>query len=346
MKQSPSVPLPHPKECRRLRRTQSLTQAQMAANLHVPIETVRDWETGLTSPRGRKRKAYARLLAEWAVQEGAQESADERLPIPLTPHQAFDELYRFCTPALVRQAYLLTGRRGLARESVERAFQQAWQRWPEVAMDRYPPGWVRAASHDWALSPWHHFRPRHRRAEEPPADPANRELLQAFLTLPPVQRRTLLLHDGVGLGLPETAAETQASTPATAARLLRARTSLAALVPDQASPDVLGRRLTELATAERLRAARPPAVRSGGERRVRRWSAAAVVLTAAFTGSTALTMQMAADHYERPVPRGTAIEDIPALAAQGPLSARQQALWYVLKAQADQGPERLIPEAR
>ncbi len=71
----------------------------------------------------------------------------------VTPAQAFDALYAYCAPALVRQAYLLTGRRDLAHESVERAFQRAWDHWPEVARDPDPPGWVRAAAHDWALSP-------------------------------------------------------------------------------------------------------------------------------------------------------------------------------------------------
>ncbi|MCG0069896.1 RNA polymerase subunit sigma-70, partial [Streptomyces tricolor] len=83
----------------------------------------------------------------------------------LTPAQAFDALYAFCAPALVRQTYLLTGRRELARESVERAFQLAWQRWPEVARDRDPAGWVRAVAYDCALSPWHRFRPRYRSPE-------------------------------------------------------------------------------------------------------------------------------------------------------------------------------------
>ena len=72
----------------------------------------------------------------------------EPSPASLTPAQAFDALYAFCAPALVRQAYLLTGRRELARESVERAFQLAWQRWPEVAVDPDPAGWMRAMTYE------------------------------------------------------------------------------------------------------------------------------------------------------------------------------------------------------
>ncbi|MEU6364689.1 RNA polymerase subunit sigma-70 [Streptomyces sp. NPDC046931] len=265
---------------------------------------------------------------------------------PVTPAQAFDALYGACAPTLVRQTYLLTGRRELARESVERAFQQAWQRWPEVAVDPDPEGWVRAAAHDWALSPRHRFRLRHRRAEPPPADPSDRALLHALLTLSPTQRRTLLLHDGAGLGLPEVAAETQASTPAAAGRLLYARETLAALVPDQAAPDVLRRRLAEPATAHHLCPARPPSVRSRGERRTRWGTVGALAFTAAIVGTTALTLRMAQDHYERPVPRGTEIRDLPPRAAQGPLSEELLEVRALLEAQSLRGPERLVPEAR
>ncbi|MBK3582089.1 helix-turn-helix domain-containing protein, partial [Streptomyces sp. MBT65] len=201
MTQPPATPLPPPKERRRLREAGSLTQAQVAARMGVSRETVRSWETGRTTPRGRKREAYATLLTslskdvqpeEETVPELQQEPQERQaevvdtpapapepepepvlvpVPIeepprpPLTPAQAFDALYAFCAPALVRQAYLLTGRRELARESVERAFQVAWQRWPEVAVDRDPAGWVRSVAYEYALSPWHRFRPRYRHPE-------------------------------------------------------------------------------------------------------------------------------------------------------------------------------------
>ncbi|MER6123983.1 sigma factor-like helix-turn-helix DNA-binding protein [Streptomyces sp. NPDC001795] len=264
---------------------------------------------------------------------------------PLTPHQAFDSLYEFCAPALVRQAYLLTGRPALAREAVEQAFQLAWQRWPEVAVDRDPGGWVRVATYDYALSPWHRFRPRHRHPEPPPADPSHRALMNALLKLPPVQRRTLLLYDGVGLDLPETAAETEASTPAAAHRLLHAREAVAALVPELADPQALRHGLAELASSERLRAARPPSVRASGERRNRVWTRSALTLTTTIIGLTTVTLHVASDHYEQPVARGTAIQDIPVRGAYGPLSDEQQELRAKLRSGAHSGPERLAPEA-
>ncbi|WP_261994322.1 helix-turn-helix domain-containing protein, partial [Streptomyces sp. t39] len=60
---APGSPLPPPKERRRLREARSLTEAQVAAVVGVTKATIRSWETGRTSPRGRKREMYAKVLA-------------------------------------------------------------------------------------------------------------------------------------------------------------------------------------------------------------------------------------------------------------------------------------------
>ncbi|MGW1216543.1 helix-turn-helix domain-containing protein [Streptomyces sp. NPDC002499] len=381
MTQSPATPLPSPKERRRLRESGSLTQAQVAERVGVSRETVRSWETGRTTPRGDKREAYAKLLASLECPTPRQEPPKPR-PVtvslkkpqkpkpmpepkpepesvpepaavpatepatPLTPTQAFDALYAFCAPALVRQAYLLTGRRELARESVERAFQLAWQRWPEVAVDRDPAGWVRATAYEYALSPWHRLRPRYRHPEPPPPDAADRALLTALLKLPAPHRRTLMLYDGVGLDLPETAAETEASTPATANRLLHAREALAARLPELADPEVLHRRLAEVAATERLRAARPPAVRIGSERRARFWTRAAIAFTIALIGTTALTVRTAPTHYEPPIAPGAEVQGVPPQVAPGSLSDEEIELREKLHGEMTSGPERLLPLSR
>ncbi|GGQ05778.1 helix-turn-helix domain-containing protein [Streptomyces mutabilis] len=264
-------------------------------------------------------------------------------PAALTPAQAFDALYEFGAPSLVRQTYLLTGRHELARESVERAFQVAWERWPEVARDRDPVGWVRATAYEYALSPWHRFRLRHRHPEPPPADTGDRTLLNTLLRLPPPHRRTLLLYDGVGLDLPETAAETEASTPTAANRLMRAREALADRLPELADPQVLHRRLAELASAERLRASEPPTVRMGSERRARFLTRAAIAFTVALIGTTALTLRTAPTHYEPPVSPGETVRGVPPRVAPGPLSDEQLELRQKLRDQLQDGPERLAP---
>ncbi|MEU3557133.1 sigma factor-like helix-turn-helix DNA-binding protein [Streptomyces fragilis] len=206
----------------------------------------------------------------------------------LTPEEAFDALYASCVPTLVRQTYLLTGRLGVALECVERAFRDAWHRWPEVALDPDPPSWVRAVAHDHALSPWRRSRRRRRRREHgrtvPRATRADRALLAALRDLPPLHRRTLLLYDGLGLDLPETAAETEASTAATASRLCRAREAVAVRVPDLADPETLRRRMAETAHAATstalARPARPAVIRRRAERLARWWTAAAAGATA------------------------------------------------------------------
>ncbi|MFF4151712.1 helix-turn-helix domain-containing protein [Streptomyces sp. NPDC001651] len=374
MTQSPATPLPPPTERRRLREAGSLTQAQVAKRLGVSRRTVRAWETGRAAPRGREGEAYLDLLrsleerrrdqersAEADVTERHAEAETEgdgldgdaaaaaadpagRTGRPLTPAQAFDALYAFCAPALVRQTYLLTGRRELARESVERAFEIAWQRWPEVARDPDPAGWVRATAYDFALSPWHRFRPRYRHPEPPPADTADRLLLDVLLGLTPSQRRTLLLYDGVGLDLPETAAETEATTPAAANRILHARAAVATRMPTLSDPDDLHRRLAELASAERLRASAAPAVREGGERRARFWTRAAIAFTVALIGTTALTLRTAPTRYEPPVPPGATVHGVPPPVAPGPLSHKEQKLRDKLRSEPHAGPERLAPQ--
>ncbi|MFE5599481.1 sigma factor-like helix-turn-helix DNA-binding protein [Streptomyces coelicoflavus] len=394
MTRRPAPPLPPPKARRHLRETAALTQAQLASRVGVTPGTVRAWESGRTTPRGRKREAYAQLLRTLADEETARqttqpphpdpESAPEtdpaqapaqapapapaptpnsgsasepaRKPLPpepvpearpapvaLTPAQAFDALYEFGAPALVRQTYLLTGRREQAREAVERAFQTAWEHWPEVARDRDPVGWVRATAYEYALSPWQRFRPRNRHPEPPPADPGDRTLLNTLLRLPPRHRRTLVLYDGVGLDLPETAAETEASTPTAANRLLRAREAVAGRLPALADPQVLHRRLAELASNERLGAARPHAVRGNGERRARFWTRAAIAFTAALIGTTALTVRTAPTHYEPPVSPGQAVRGVPPRVAQGSLSDEERELRHKLRDQLQHGPERLSP---
>jgi DNA-directed RNA polymerase specialized sigma24 family protein len=281
-----------------------------------------------------------------ALEEGGAGSGPDDVLEPLTPAQAFDALYAFCAPALVRQTYLLTGRRELARESVERAFQQAWHRWPEVAVDRDPAGWVRATAYEYALSPWHRLRPRHRQPEAPPADARGRALLDALLRLPAPYRRTLLLYDGVGLDLPETAAETEASTPATANRLMYARQALAERLSELAVPEELHRRLAELAATARLRAAKPRTVRTGSERRARQWTRAAIACTALLIGVTTVTLRDAPDHYEPPIAPGARVQGLPPRAAPGSLSQEEVELRAKLRSETAHGPGRLVPLSR
>ncbi|MEU8697383.1 helix-turn-helix domain-containing protein [Streptomyces sp. NPDC048680] len=432
-----ACPLPSPKERRRLREAKSLSEEQVAAAVGVTRATVRAWETGRTSPRGRKREAYARLIGAgddtpsalpadavrpaapdtWSKDAGAgagagaakteaaaaaaivevpeaPESVGTSEPTDLpevpeaasaapssggesgsetgagaetgtgtgtgtgaeaeagpSPAEAFDALYRHTAAALFRQTYLLTGRRGLSREAVRKAFDLAWQRWPEVAVDRDPAGWVRAAAHEHAMSPWHRLRREHRRPDPPPEAPGPRALLDALLALPPSYRRTLLLHDGVGLGLPETAAETEASTPAAAGRLMTARAAVGEKVPELAVPStpaeqsaLLREHLGALALAQPASSLPvPELIRTGSERKAQLWARAAVAFTVLLIGLTLITLATAPRKYETPQSPAQRVGGVPPLGGPQKLTPQDEKLQKKLGGELVHGPARLVP---
>ncbi|MEU1212784.1 helix-turn-helix domain-containing protein [Streptomyces sp. NPDC005791] len=389
---APAAPLPSPKERRRLREARALSEEQVANAVGVTPATVRAWETGRTSPRGRRRAAYARLIgcaehrpapqapartapavdvpaADTPVPDppapdapapdapapgcpaAGGETRAEPVPQPgesLTAEAAYDMLYGRTALGLTRQTYLLTGRRRLAREAVEHAFRMAWQRWPEVARDRDPAGWVRAVSYEYAMSPWHRLRRSHRRADALPKDPARRALLDALLDLPPSYRRTLLLHDGVGLGLPETAAETEASTLAAASRLMNARAAVAERLPGPAEPGgpppLLRDQLEEVALLEEVPPPPPAsAVRAGGERLAALWTRAALCFGVLLIGATAFTLHTAPTRYEQPLAPAERVGGVPLPGGPEKLTPQDLKLQKALRSKLTHGPERLVP---
>ncbi|WP_190157389.1 sigma factor-like helix-turn-helix DNA-binding protein, partial [Streptomyces litmocidini] len=293
---------------------------------------------GPSKPPERLRPVAAEAPAEPAAPAGPAQ------PPTLTPEEAFDALYAYAAPGLVHQAYLLTGRRRLSREAVEYAFHHAWQRWPEVAVDADPVGWVRATAYEYALSPWHRFRRAHRHPDAPPAEANLRALLGALLELPPPYRRTLLLYDGLGLDLPETAAETEASTPAAANRLLHARTVLGRRIPELAEPEALHRCLSALVAAAPTTTL-PPArtVRTGSERRTRGWTRTVLGVTAALVVVTGFTAATAPTRYIPVNAPGEAVNGVPVRGGPQRLGPEDLELRDKLRAEPNPGPERLVP---
>ncbi|WP_328943003.1 helix-turn-helix domain-containing protein [Streptomyces sp. NBC_00250] len=264
----------------------------------------------------------------------------------LTPEEAFDALYAHAAHGLVHQTYLLTGRRRLSRESVEYAFHHAWEHWPEVAVDADPVGWVRATAYEYALSPWHRMRRAHKHPDSPPTEANRRAVLTALLELPPAYRRTVLLYDGLGLDLPETAAETEASTPAAANRLLHARTVLGKRVPELAEPEALHRRLSALVT-EAPTATLPAArvVRTGSERRTRTWTRAVLGVTAVLICVTGFAAATAPTHYIPVNVPGETVNGVPVRGGPQKLRPEDLELRDILRSEPNPGPERLVPAA-
>ncbi|MER6257542.1 helix-turn-helix domain-containing protein [Streptomyces sp. NPDC001584] len=287
------------------------------------------------------------LPAELPAEDPAEDPA--KVPVP-GPAEAFDALYAHAARDLARQAYLLTGRRALALEAVEKAFVQAWDRWPEVATDPDPVGWVRAIVYEYALSPWHRFRRAHRHLDKPPAEPADRILLDGLLSLSPANRRTVLLYDGVGLDLPDTAAETEATTPTAGNRLVHAHADLADRIPELADVPLEKQSalLRDLFTALRPAVDLDPrpaaAVRGGGERRTRLWTRATLSLTAMIAVSTAYTLMTAPTHYEPPLAPGESVSGVPPLAGPQQLTERSRQLHDKLLADPEAGPARIAPK--
>ncbi|MEV6792535.1 hypothetical protein AB0M87_11140 [Streptomyces sp. NPDC051320] len=261
-----------------------------------------------------------------------------------TPAEAFDLLYAEAAPALAHQTYLLTGRRRPAEESVERAFQLAWERWPEVATDPDPAGWVRAAAYEYAVSPWYLLRRGYEQPDHPATDPAGSPLRAALLALPPAHRRALLLYDGLGLDLPETAAETEASTPATAGRLLHARAAVVRQVPELRTPGLLQERLSALTLngpAPGLPTAR--AVRTGSERKARFWTRLTISCVVLLAAVTAFALVTAPNHYARPTGPPHRVEGVPPRGGPQQLTTADKKLWKKLSTARPNGPGRLVP---
>ncbi|WP_412077052.1 helix-turn-helix domain-containing protein [Streptomyces xanthophaeus] len=295
----------------------------------------------------------AEALAHPAEPGGEQPA--EPAPGPTAPAAAaFDALYAHAAADLARQAYLLTGRRALAREAVERAFQQAWAQWPAVATDPDPVGWVRAATYEYALSPWRRLRRAHRTAEKPgksPVEPADRILLDAVLALAPAHRRTVLLYDGVGLDLPDTAAETEASTPTAAHRLLHAHDELADLIPElvdvppEEQSALLHERFGTLEPPVRIDPRPAAEVRRAGEHRARRWTRAVLGLTAVIAVATTYTVTTAPREYAPPDAPGASVSGVPPHSGPQRLTERSRQLHDKLRADPAAGPARLVPRS-
>ncbi|WP_431960235.1 RNA polymerase sigma factor [Actinacidiphila sp. bgisy160] len=184
----------------------------------VPAEQVAPTEAGGPhAPAPPSPSASAPPGGRAAPEPKAQDPAAEAVRIAKAAQAAFDGLYTRNAPALLRQVELLTGNMELARHAVHRAFDLAWQRWPEVAVDPDPAGWIRAEAHHHALAPWQQLLPWFR---TPPRERS------AFQRLPRGTRHAVLLHDGLGLSLRRTAAESMATTSMTRRRIVRGREAL------------------------------------------------------------------------------------------------------------------------
>ncbi|MQS12611.1 hypothetical protein F7Q99_10005 [Streptomyces kaniharaensis] len=171
---------------------------------------------------------------------------------------SFEEVYEGAHARLVQQVFLLTACRHRALHCVRRAFGEARRAWGKAVGAGDPEGWVRVRACELALSPWHRGGPRrahlwrlpHRRIRVRPADESqavlpdhdrltdrDRALLKALRRLSRPQRRTLVLHDGLGLPAAAVAVEVESTLAAAEGRVWAARAALAQWVPELVGPD-------------------------------------------------------------------------------------------------------------
>ncbi len=125
---------------------------------------------------------------------------------------AFDAFFADAWGRLVSQAYLLTGNRETAQALPQEAFLRAWKRWRKVITYDSPETWTRKVLHNLCIESWRRQRleARHAgvsRTEVVEERSHDHELVEAMKSLPGPQARALLLHDGLGFTVADTARE-------------------------------------------------------------------------------------------------------------------------------------------
>jgi RNA polymerase sigma-70 factor (ECF subfamily) len=127
---------------------------------------------------------------------------------------AFDAFFSESWARLQSHAYVLTGSRESAQDLTQEALLRAWKRWDKVVVYENPEAWTRKVLHNLCIDSWRKHRQRSRHPQVELDSPPDREipndhyeLAQAMRSLPGGQARALLLHDGLGMTVKETAAE-------------------------------------------------------------------------------------------------------------------------------------------
>jgi RNA polymerase sigma-70 factor, ECF subfamily len=153
----------------------------------------------------------------------------------------FDRFFRDTSPALLGQAYVLSGEAATAQDLVQESFLRAWQHWEQVRGAEYPEAWVRRVLYNLAVSGWRRGRRfvplgsvethPHATSEDGP-DPDAVALAAALRTLPRRQAQAIVLHDAGGLTAFEVAADLGVPEGTVRSWLSRGRAVLAALLSE------------------------------------------------------------------------------------------------------------------
>jgi RNA polymerase sigma-70 factor, ECF subfamily len=165
------------------------------------------------------------------------------------PAVSFEDLYATHFQNLTVQLYAYFGDRQEAQDVVQEAFCRALARWPKLILFDDPAAWVRRVAWNLATSRWRRTRTALRFVRRQRMDhgqiagpePDRVALVAALATLPPAQRRVIVLHYLADLPVAEIA-DREAVAPGTVKSWLhRGRAALAAhLVPEPDPTDPEG----------------------------------------------------------------------------------------------------------
>jgi RNA polymerase sigma-70 factor (ECF subfamily) len=147
--------------------------------------------------------------------------------------KAYDTFFHASWSRLQGQAYVLTGSREQAQDLTQEALVRAWTHWDRIAGYENPEAWTRRVLHNLCIQSWRssHLRRSVELLPQATTDdvPEDHVLLaEAMRRLPGPQARALLLHDGLGMTVTETARELGVPDGTVKSWLSRARKIVAA----------------------------------------------------------------------------------------------------------------------
>jgi RNA polymerase sigma-70 factor (ECF subfamily) len=145
----------------------------------------------------------------------------------------YDAFYAAHFHPVSLQLYAYFGDVGDAQDVTQEAFCRAWQRWDTVSGYDDPVAWVRRVAWRLAISRWRRVRTARRHREDavahvPEPDGVHIDLVRALATLPPDQRRAVVLHHLGDLSVPQIAVDAGVAEGTVKSWLHRGRTALRA----------------------------------------------------------------------------------------------------------------------
>ncbi|GIH09678.1 hypothetical protein Rhe02_77450 [Rhizocola hellebori] len=164
----------------------------------------------------------------------------------------FDGFYLAHYGETVAMAYGFTADLAESQDIAQEAFSRAWQRWKVISHYEQPVSWVRRVATNLAHSRWRKLKlasaylMRQRAEDLPDLSPDHVDLVVALRTLPPVQRKAVVLHYLVDLPVGQIAEELGVSDGTVKSWLHRGRHALAAELGDEVRRTVSPPAPTEL----------------------------------------------------------------------------------------------------